>query len=108
MKYNKKEKTIIYQINCIEILNNLILNNETKKLDYFQNKELISNFDLETAKLLQIKTFLETVQLKTAINISKEAFLLFEKDPSISKVIIVVINSKRKENPYPGKINITI
>lgn len=108
MKYNKKEKALIYQINCIEIINNLILNIETLKLDNYQNKELISILDLYISKLLHLKTFLETVQLKTSVNISKEIFLLFEKDSSLSKVYIVVSKSNRKENPYSGKINIIV
>lgn len=108
MKYNNKEKALIYQINCIEIVEGLISNIEVLIIDNHSNKELITTLSVIIKKLERLQIFLETVQLKTAINISKEAFLLFEKDPSLSKVIIVVNNSKRNENPIPGFKRIVI
>lgn len=105
MKINNTEKALLYQKFSIENLKQTKNNIETLILDNYNNKGLTSSLSLCVGKIKDVISFYENVDLKTTILIAKQVFLMFIKDPSLSKVEVTVILKNRKENPIPGKFN---
>lgn len=108
MKINNIEKALLYQkfsIENLKIVNNTL---NTLKLDNYNDKSLTSNLSVCVSKIKDVISFYENVDLKTTILIAKQVFLMFIKDPTLSKVEVTVILKNRKENPIPGKFNYII
>lgn len=108
MNINNSEKVLLYQKFSIENLKLTKNNIETLILDNYNNKPLISSLSLCANKIKDVISFYENVDLKTTILIAKQVFLMFIKDPSLSKVEVTIIIKNRKENPIPGKLNIEL
>ena len=108
MNINNSEKVLLYQkfsIENLKIVNNTL---NTLKLDNYNDKSLTSNLSVCVSKIKDVISFYENVDLKTTILIAKQVFLMFIKDPSLSKVEVTVILKNRKENPIPGKLRIEL
>ncbi len=102
------EKALSYQKHSIENLKLIKNNIETLILDNYNNKDLTSSLSLCVSKIKDVILFYEKVNLKTTISIAKQVFLIFNEDPSLSKVDVTIILKNKKENPIPGKFTYII